>query len=289
MALSSPAVSPAPQEQQQQEQQPAHLHPHSVWGTHAHSPYPPYPAFPSTPPARTSARYYTPPAGPLPISTPAPPPAGARPGEIVYTSDSATRLSDRIRRRCFNCETPEAATWRKSVLVPGKVLCNKCGLYERTHQRPRPPMQDLQRSGGRPASTTGKGRKSKKQQGEGHVVGGAGGHGEAAPQYMPYPLPVAPPPPPADAAYDLPGPGRHAHYAPPPFPPPPPPPISPHSSGTVSGTPPPVYDAPLEQEQDLVLERSSLGLLGEKAGAGDGDGDGVGHGNGRKPVRAWAD
>ncbi|KAF8879167.1 hypothetical protein BD779DRAFT_1676558 [Infundibulicybe gibba] len=59
-------------------------------------------------------------------------------GTIGYTDDAATKLSDRVRRRCFNCSTTDTSTWRRSNLSPGKVLCNKCGLFERTHSRPRP-------------------------------------------------------------------------------------------------------------------------------------------------------
>ncbi|KAJ7215426.1 hypothetical protein GGX14DRAFT_442921 [Mycena pura] len=76
----------------------------------------------------------------------APPPPGAGgapagPGgviQVVHTDDAATKLSDRVRRRCFNCCTTDTSTWRRSNLSPGKVLCNKCGLFERTHSRPRP-------------------------------------------------------------------------------------------------------------------------------------------------------
>lgn len=57
---------------------------------------------------------------------------------VVFTEDAATKLSDRVRRRCFNCCTSDTSTWRRSNLSPGKVLCNKCGLFERTHSRPRP-------------------------------------------------------------------------------------------------------------------------------------------------------
>ncbi|GLB43177.1 putative GATA zinc finger [Lyophyllum shimeji] len=74
---------------------------------------------------------------------PAPSHAHAYPGQqaglaIVHTDDAATKLSDRVRRRCFNCCTTDTSTWRRSNLSPGKVLCNKCGLFERTHSRPRP-------------------------------------------------------------------------------------------------------------------------------------------------------
>lgn len=56
----------------------------------------------------------------------------------IYTDDANTKLSERVRRRCFNCCTTDTSTWRRSNLSPGKVLCNKCGLFERTHSRPRP-------------------------------------------------------------------------------------------------------------------------------------------------------
>lgn len=63
---------------------------------------------------------------------------GQAPVTIIHTDDAATKLSDRVRRRCFNCCTTDTSTWRRSNLSPGKVLCNKCGLFERTHSRPRP-------------------------------------------------------------------------------------------------------------------------------------------------------
>ncbi|KAF8151179.1 hypothetical protein K438DRAFT_1623945 [Mycena galopus ATCC 62051] len=73
----------------------------------------------------------------------APPPGGGPSGtsgviEGVHTDEAAPMLSDRVRRRCFNCRTTENKTWRRSILSPGKVLCNKCGLFERSHSRPRP-------------------------------------------------------------------------------------------------------------------------------------------------------
>ncbi|KAJ7466382.1 hypothetical protein FB451DRAFT_940122, partial [Mycena latifolia] len=57
---------------------------------------------------------------------------------VVHTDDVATKLSDRMHYCCFNCCTGETSTWRRSNLSSGKVLCNKCGLFERTHSRPRP-------------------------------------------------------------------------------------------------------------------------------------------------------
>ncbi|KAJ7587505.1 hypothetical protein C8J56DRAFT_786217 [Mycena floridula] len=64
---------------------------------------------------------------------------------IVYTSDAATKITARVRRRCFNCSVADTATWRRSTLSQGKVLCNKCGLFERTHHRPRPHQFSQQR------------------------------------------------------------------------------------------------------------------------------------------------
>ncbi|KAJ7062496.1 hypothetical protein C8F01DRAFT_1023557 [Mycena amicta] len=70
-----------------------------------------------------------------------PPPAAPGPTssvQVIHTDDAATKLSDRVRRRCFNCCTTDTSTWRRSNLSPGKMLCNKCGLFERAHSRPRP-------------------------------------------------------------------------------------------------------------------------------------------------------
>ncbi|KAJ7588881.1 hypothetical protein C8J56DRAFT_827123, partial [Mycena floridula] len=57
---------------------------------------------------------------------------------VQYTDESSTRVHDRLRRRCFNCRATYTTAWRRSNLNPGKLLCNKCGLFERTHSRPRP-------------------------------------------------------------------------------------------------------------------------------------------------------
>ncbi|KAH8987765.1 hypothetical protein EDB86DRAFT_2808605, partial [Lactarius hatsudake] len=55
-----------------------------------------------------------------------------------YTEDANVRLTQRIHRQCFNCKATETSTWRRSLLSTGKLLCNKCGLFERTHSIPRP-------------------------------------------------------------------------------------------------------------------------------------------------------
>lgn len=136
------------------------------------------------PPPDASGHHYSPSGlpthyipGPMPHPPPPPPPQatqphpssagyghhypmpGQPPVAIVHTSDANTKLTDGIRRRCFNCCTTDTSTWRRSNLSPGKVvslisyqrilfilkyrflcfqLCNKCGLFERTHSRPRP-------------------------------------------------------------------------------------------------------------------------------------------------------
>ncbi|KAJ7133927.1 hypothetical protein C8R43DRAFT_1133165 [Mycena crocata] len=68
--------------------------------------------------------------------------AASQPAAPIHTDDASMKSSDILRRRCFNCCTTETATWRRSKLSAGKLvrpqLCNKCGIFERTHSRPRP-------------------------------------------------------------------------------------------------------------------------------------------------------
>ncbi|KAJ7616062.1 hypothetical protein FB45DRAFT_935202 [Roridomyces roridus] len=96
---------------------------------------PPPPPFGHAPPHGYPVPVYAPPP-PQSGSISAPPPPSNV--QITYTDDAATKLSDRVRRKCFNCQTIETSTWRRSNMSAGKVLCNKCGLFERTHSRPRP-------------------------------------------------------------------------------------------------------------------------------------------------------
>ncbi|KAJ8090720.1 hypothetical protein PM082_018286 [Marasmius tenuissimus] len=84
---------------------------------------------PSMPTSANLTALMQPPSQSVPVNS-APP--------VVYTEDASTRLSSRVRRKCFNCGRTETTTWRRSTLTLGKVVCNKCGLYERTHARPRP-------------------------------------------------------------------------------------------------------------------------------------------------------
>lgn len=57
---------------------------------------------------------------------------------VMHTDDAASKETQYLRRKCFNCGTTEPPSWRRSTLNPGKIVCNKCGLYERTHNKPRP-------------------------------------------------------------------------------------------------------------------------------------------------------
>ncbi|KAJ7771040.1 hypothetical protein DFH07DRAFT_1057793 [Mycena maculata] len=68
---------------------------------------------------------------------------------VQHTDDAASKETQYLRRRCFNCHTTEPPSWRRSTLNPGKIVCNKCGLYERTHLRARPLRFDELRAGGK--------------------------------------------------------------------------------------------------------------------------------------------
>ncbi|KAJ7733946.1 hypothetical protein B0H16DRAFT_1578706 [Mycena metata] len=151
---------PPPPPQYAHHPQPHAQHPSPYghpYGGHGYVPYP-FPPPPSAPNPNTNGGA----AGEV----------GAGPGiAVIHTDDAATKLSDRVRRRCFNCCTTETSTWRRSNLSPGKVLCNKCGLFERTHSRPRPEQFPHKR-----ASTL------------------QGGGGQPQVSYQPYPPPNAEPP-----------------------------------------------------------------------------------------------
>ena len=73
---------------------------------------------------------------------------------IQHTDDAASKETQYLRRRCFNCHTTEPPSWRRSTLNPGKIVCNKCGLYERTHLRPRPQRFDELRAGNKARKQT---------------------------------------------------------------------------------------------------------------------------------------
>ncbi|KAJ7639501.1 hypothetical protein FB45DRAFT_427743 [Roridomyces roridus] len=136
--------------QQQQQHPAAHLphhyapppqHPHHPYmAQHAHG-YPGHPAH-----------------GGLPHAPHGYPPHGL---PVQHTDDAASKETQYLRRRCFNCHTTEPPSWRRSTLNPGKIVCNKCGLYERTHLRARPLRFDELRAGGK-ARKGGKGAASPK-------------------------------------------------------------------------------------------------------------------------------
>ena len=66
---------------------------------------------------------------------------------IQHTDEASSKETQYLRRLCYNCRTTEPPSWRRSTLAPGKIVCNKCGLYERTHLRPRPLRFDELRAG----------------------------------------------------------------------------------------------------------------------------------------------
>ncbi|OSX63803.1 hypothetical protein POSPLADRAFT_1032349 [Postia placenta MAD-698-R-SB12] len=140
-SLASSSISPSPPTSQ----------PPTPYYQHAQAAPMSAPPYPYNPNASMPARYgdpgapYTTAAHPVSVSTrsirPSYVPTQPYPGQanyIIHTDDAATKLSDRVRRKCYNCRTTDTSTWRRSSLTPGKVLCNKCGLFERTHSRPRP-------------------------------------------------------------------------------------------------------------------------------------------------------
>ncbi|KAG6866125.1 hypothetical protein C0991_008433 [Blastosporella zonata] len=81
---------------------------------------------------------------------------------VQHTDDAASKETQYLRRRCFNCHTTEPPSWRRSTLNPGKIVCNKCGLYERTHLRPRPLRFDELRAGNKARTNKTKGTVSPK-------------------------------------------------------------------------------------------------------------------------------
>jgi hypothetical protein len=63
------------------------------------------------PPSFTpGGRHYEPIPGQPPIAT-------------VHTSDSNTKLTVSMRRRCFNCCTVDTSAWRRSNLFRGEIVC----------------------------------------------------------------------------------------------------------------------------------------------------------------------
>jgi GATA-binding protein len=96
---------------------------------------------------------------------------------VQHTDDAASKETQYLRRRCFNCHTTEPPSWRRSTLNPGKIVCNKCGLYERTHLRPRPLRFDELRAG----------NKARKQSNATQPQAHPNGNGNTSPKTSPKP------------------------------------------------------------------------------------------------------
>jgi hypothetical protein len=119
-----------------------------------------------------SPAYYRPPSSASSISNVSAPTYMTHNGAIpvMHTDDAASKETQYLRRRCFNCHTTEPPSWRRSTLNPGKIVCNKCGLYERTHLRPRPHRFDELRA-------TNKARKAAKSHGGSPATSPKASHG----------------------------------------------------------------------------------------------------------------
>ncbi|KAJ6526593.1 von Willebrand factor type A domain-containing protein [Mycena vulgaris] len=79
---------------------------------------------------------------------------------VFHTDDAASKETQYLRRRCFNCHTTNPPSWRRSTADSTKIVCNKCGLYERTHLRARPvrvdELRSLKNKGGQGYPVTGR-------------------------------------------------------------------------------------------------------------------------------------
>ncbi|KAJ8087054.1 hypothetical protein PM082_005879 [Marasmius tenuissimus] len=139
---------------QQQQQQQAYPHPHHPHHHHHHHPTSVHhhPHHPQHLPMQLS--HHTQIHG-MPIGMPGMPQNMVGISHPVqHTDDAASKETQFLRRRCFNCHTTEPPSWRRSTLNPGKIVCNKCGLYERTHLRPRPLRFDELRAGNKQRKNT---------------------------------------------------------------------------------------------------------------------------------------
>ncbi|KAJ7734416.1 hypothetical protein B0H16DRAFT_1225350, partial [Mycena metata] len=65
---------------------------------------------------------------------------------VVHKDNAATKLSDRVRRWCFNVSGQFDSNISPPKTHPSlRCLCNKCGLFERMHSRPRPELSPHKR------------------------------------------------------------------------------------------------------------------------------------------------
>ncbi|KAJ7145802.1 von Willebrand factor type A domain-containing protein [Mycena epipterygia] len=51
---------------------------------------------------------------------------------LMHCDDAASKETQYLRRKCSNCQTSSPPSWRRSLSDPTKILCNKCGLSERS-------------------------------------------------------------------------------------------------------------------------------------------------------------
>ena len=73
-------------------------------------------AFLGHPPAQT--QFHGTPNGEFAFLVP-----GNQRDQIFYTDDANVKLTDCMRRQCFNCKATETSTWRRSLLSAGKMVC----------------------------------------------------------------------------------------------------------------------------------------------------------------------
>ncbi|KZP30904.1 hypothetical protein FIBSPDRAFT_673171, partial [Athelia psychrophila] len=52
-----------------------------------------------------------------------------------HTEDAASKETQYLCQRCFNCHTTEPPSWRRSTLNLGKIVCNKYGFSTSTRTR----------------------------------------------------------------------------------------------------------------------------------------------------------
>ncbi|KAJ7468643.1 von Willebrand factor type A domain-containing protein [Mycena latifolia] len=57
---------------------------------------------------------------------------------VQHCDDAASKETQYLRRKCSTCQKDDSPSWRRSSSDPTKIVCNKCGLLERTQLRARP-------------------------------------------------------------------------------------------------------------------------------------------------------
>lgn len=57
---------------------------------------------------------------------------------LLFTDAADAKTTDKLKRMCFTCRGIDPPSWRRSTLYMEKILCNRCGIFERAHGKPRP-------------------------------------------------------------------------------------------------------------------------------------------------------